>query len=162
MVDFTSVKLNRQDLAHRIMPLKIDQIDEAILESLSKDGRKSFRQISREIKVSTPTVKARYERLVNVGLIKAVLPVIDTGKLENKMGKKIEHIRTSTIKGGRLKIVSNMTVKMSCDYCEGPVASKPTVLKFGNYERFFCCTSCRSLYKEKYRGRIESLSKSSG
>ncbi|MGI0003924.1 MAG: AsnC family transcriptional regulator, partial [Candidatus Nitrosotenuis sp.] len=52
------------------MPFKLDDVDVAILESLIKDGRKSFRQISREIKVSTPTVQARYERLVNIGLVK--------------------------------------------------------------------------------------------
>ncbi|CDI06336.1 AsnC family transcriptional regulator [Candidatus Nitrosotenuis uzonensis] len=140
------------------MPFRLDSIDEAILESLSKDGRKSFRQISREIKVSTPTVKARYERLVNIGLIKAVLPIIDTGKLEKSAGKKIENIRTDVIKNRKIKLSQDMLVKMTCDYCNGLVAAKPTVLKFGNYERFFCCTSCRSLYKEKYRGRIESLS----
>jgi len=37
---------------------KLDEIDLAIISSLMKDGRKSFRQIAREIKVSTPTVKA--------------------------------------------------------------------------------------------------------
>ncbi len=45
------------------MPFQPDDIDIAIIESLIKDGRKSFRQISREIKISTPTVQARYERL---------------------------------------------------------------------------------------------------
>ena len=33
------------------MPFQIDDEDIAIIESLIKDGRKSFRQISREIKV---------------------------------------------------------------------------------------------------------------
>ncbi len=62
------------------MPFQLDNIDIAIIQSLMKDGRKSFRQISREIKISTPTVQARYERLVNVGLIKSVSPIIDTGQ----------------------------------------------------------------------------------
>jgi Lrp/AsnC family leucine-responsive transcriptional regulator len=31
---------------------------------------KSFRQISRETGITTPTVKARFERLVNIGFIK--------------------------------------------------------------------------------------------
>ncbi|QLH09594.1 AsnC family transcriptional regulator [Candidatus Nitrosotenuis sp. DW1] len=140
------------------MPFKLDDIDYAILESLNKDGRKSFRQISREIKISTPTVKARYERLVNIGLIKAVLPIIDFGKLENKAGTKIDAIRSKTIKNHDVKITKGLLVKMSCDYCGGPVPEKPSILKFANFERFFCCTSCRSLYKEKYKGRIEKLS----
>jgi len=140
------------------MPFKLDDIDYAVLESLVKDGRKSFRQISREIKISTPTVKARYERLVNMGLIKAVLPIIDLGMLENKTSTRLDNIRSKAIKNHDIKINKNMLVNMSCDYCEGPVQGRPSILKFGNLERFFCCTSCRGLYKEKYRGRIEKIS----
>lgn len=141
------------------MPFKLDDVDVAILESLIKDGRKSFRQISREIKVSTPTVKARYERLVNIGLIKGILPQIDLGMLEDKTGAKLDNIRSKALKHHDVKVGKDMLVKMSCDFCQGPVPHKPTILKFGNYERFFCCTSCRALYKEKYKSRIESLSK---
>lgn len=142
------------------MPFKLDDTDIAILESLTRDGRKSFRQISREIKVSTPTVQARYERLVNIGLVKGVLPVIDFGMLESKTGTRLDDIRSKTLKHHDVKLSKDMLVKMTCDFCQGPVPHKPTALKFGSYERFFCCTSCRTLYKEKYRGRIESLSKS--
>jgi DNA-binding Lrp family transcriptional regulator len=46
--------------------------DIAILKSLLDDGRKSFRQISKEIDVSTPTVKARFNRLVDMGIIRSV------------------------------------------------------------------------------------------
>ena len=141
------------------MPFRLDEVDIALLESLIKDGRKSFRQISREIKVTTPTVKARYERLVNVGLIKAVSPVIDIGKLEKKTGTRLDHISYKMHQGHGIKLDKGALVRMTCDYCEGPVHEKPSILKFGNLERFFCCTSCRTLYKEKYRGRIESLTK---
>lgn len=139
------------------MPFQLDDVDIAILESLMKDGRKSFRQISREIKTSTPTVKARYERLVNIGLIKSVSPILDLGKLENKTGKHLENISSRAIKHHDVKIPKNMILKMACDYCQGPVSAEPHILKIANFERFFCCTSCRSLYKEKYKGRIESL-----
>jgi DNA-binding Lrp family transcriptional regulator len=69
------------------LPVDLDNTDIAILKSLMEDGRKSFRAISREIKVSTPpTVKSRYERLVNIGLIKSVKPEIDLSKVTR--GKK--------------------------------------------------------------------------
>ncbi len=55
-----------------IVPVYLDKIDIAIIKSLVKDGRKSFRQISRETRITTPTVKARFERLVNVGFLKGV------------------------------------------------------------------------------------------
>jgi len=140
------------------MPFKLDEIDLAILESLVKDGRKSFRQISRETNVSTPTVQARYERLVNIGLIKAVMPIIDTGMLEDRTGTRLDSIRSKAIKHHDVRIDKDMLVKMACDYCQGPVSNKPSILKIASFERFFCCTSCRTLYKEKYKGRIEALS----
>jgi DNA-binding Lrp family transcriptional regulator len=140
------------------MPLKLDKIDNDILESLLEDGRKSFRQVSREIKVSTPTVKARYQRLVNVGLIKAVLPVIDFGKIESKESSRLDKIRSDSIKNHNIKIGKNIVIRLSCDYCKGRVHGKPSILKFANFERFFCCPSCKTLYQEKHRGRIQSLS----
>ena len=57
------------------MPLQLDDYDVSILTSLLKDGRKSFREISRETGITTPTVKARFTRLVNVGFVKSVSPV---------------------------------------------------------------------------------------
>lgn len=140
------------------MPYKLDDIDGAILRSLFKDGRKSFRQISREINVSTPTVKARYQRLVNVGLIKGIFPTLNLDKLEKKMRSELGKIKKEPIKETNKKLGKSVRVKINCDYCHGPVAGKPTALKFAGFERFFCCKSCRALYKEKYRGKIASIS----
>lgn len=139
------------------MPIKLDEIDIALLESLIKDGRKSFNQVAREIKVSTPTITARYDRLVNVGLIKAVTLDLDLGKLESKTGERLGHLKEKTIKGHGIKLGKGIIIELSCDYCKGSVDGKPHVLKFGNFERFFCCTSCKSLYKEKHKARIEAL-----
>ena len=137
------------------MPIKLDEIDIAILESLITDGRKSFNQVSREIKVSTPTVKARYDRLVNAGLIKAVSLDLDMGKIERKTGKKLDGLKEKTIKHRGMKLGKGMMIELSCDYCKDSVDGTPRILKFGNFERFFCCTSCRTLYKEKYKTRIK-------
>lgn len=63
------------------LPIEHDEYDMSILKSLFEDGRKSFRQISRETGITTPTVKARFENLVNVGFIRRVVPVIDFQKL---------------------------------------------------------------------------------
>lgn len=62
------------------MPLQLDDYDVSILKSLLKDGRKSFREISRETGITTPTVKARFNRLVNVGFIKASSTIFDVEK----------------------------------------------------------------------------------
>jgi Lrp/AsnC family leucine-responsive transcriptional regulator len=137
-------------------------MDVAILKSLMQDGRKSFRAISREIKVSSPTVKARYERLVNIGLIKSVKPEIDVSKIHrldknNLLSKDtMKHLREQR-KHFNVKIEGDMQVKMQCEYCRGPIHGKPKVLKFANFQRFFCCPGCKTHYKEKHAGRIQSI-----
>ena len=161
------------------MPLQLDNNDIAIIKSLLKDGRKSFRQISRETGITTPTVKARYERLVNVGFIKGVFPVFDFDKV-NKIQEDIIQIQ-SINKDNVIKEIENfdkndnwnifekekykieekitngLAIDLICDYCHGPILGKPKVLKFADLERFFCCNSCKTGYSEKYKGRIESL-----
>ena len=159
----------------------MDETDIAIIKSLLTDGRKSFRQISRETKISTPTVKARFERLVNVGFIKGVLPVFDYARIDEggerliqiqniKQGLKKEKdgdiLKNSTkdshkteLDRIREKITSGIAINLECDFCEGPIFNKPKVLKFADIERFFCCSSCKSGYGEKYKGRIESIKK---
>lgn len=143
------------------MPLDLDDTDIAILNSLFNGGRKSFRQIAREIKVSTPTVMARYERLVSSGLIKSISPIIDINRIDKKVIGKINPKMLET-KAQKIDLGSKMQLKLSCEYCNGPIGGKPHIIKFANIQRFFCCTSCKSLYNEKYKGRIKSLSKNTG
>ena len=162
------------------MPLSLDEIDVSILNSILEDGRKSFRQISRDTGITTPTVKARYERLVNVGFIKGVLPIFDFEKIQavakgemdfiqleklrenvNKRKNILRSNQNNTLKQEiqeiQKKISSGIAINIVCDYCDGPVHGKPKILKFANIERFFCCTSCKSGYTQKYHGRIESI-----
>ena len=139
------------------MPHYLDEVDTAILNSLLEDGRKSFRQIGREIRVTSPTVQARYRRLVNLGFIKSITPILDLKKLDKKSKEKIKQSDQKIT--SKVKLNTNQDIKVICDYCNGPVRGKPTVLKFAQYERFFCCSSCKMLYKEKFGGRISSLSK---
>ena len=164
------------------MPLNLDEVDVSILKSLIEDGRKSFRQISRDTGITTPTVKARYERLVNVGFIKGVLPVFDFEKIESDAKGEKNFIQLESLKENvrkrknisksnqnstlkeeineiQKKISNGLAINIICDYCEGPVFGKPKILKFANIERFFCCTSCKSGYSQKYHGRIESIKK---
>jgi DNA-binding Lrp family transcriptional regulator len=145
------------------LPVDLDDIDVAILKSLMEDGRKSFRAISRQIKVSTPTVKSRYERLVNIGLIKSVKPEIDLSKVDSRKknqffgGEETIKQLEQQKKHFHVKVDNNMKVKMQCEYCGGPINGKPKVLEFANFQRFFCCIGCKNNYREKHAGRIESI-----
>jgi DNA-binding Lrp family transcriptional regulator len=168
------------------MPFQLDNYDVSILKALLKDGRKSFREISRETGITTPTVKARFNRLVNVGFIKSVSPILDFNIVEESIGKSELENRnggenSKTIKeseegkknkkekqynnnqlqlhlqDAKSKIKKGMKIKLDCEFCQGPILGNPQVFKFANYERFFCCTGCISGYKKKYAGRIESI-----
>lgn len=156
-----------------LLPIHLDKIDIAILKSLLEDGRKSFRQISRDTGITTPTVKARYERLVNVGFIKCIIPIFDFDRVQSKeddMLIQLQDLKENTQKKRdetsifnteldiiKKRLSQSFDINITCDFCEGPVFDKPKILKFANIERFFCCTSCKSNYSEKYHGRIESI-----
>jgi len=148
-------------------PFQLDDYDVAILKALMKDGRKSFRQISRETGITTPTVRARFERLINVGFVRSVSPIFDFGIVEervlenedrskNKKQYSLQHLQQQ-LRDAKSRIKKGMKIKVDCELCEGPIAGHPHVFKFANYERFFCCTGCFSGYKQKYAGRIESI-----
>jgi DNA-binding Lrp family transcriptional regulator len=145
------------------MPVQLDDTDVAMLKSLMEDGRKSFRAISREIKVSTPTVKARYERLVNMGLIKSVKPEIDLSKVDRKSKNELDILKSLKKQNKHFHVgVEGLKVKLKCEFCGGPIHDKAKVLKFANFERFFCCTQCRTSYREKHSGRIQMLKEQFG
>jgi Lrp/AsnC family leucine-responsive transcriptional regulator len=140
------------------MPVALDDIDIAILRSLMDDGRKSFRAVSREIRVSTPTIKSRYQRLVNMGLIRAVRPEIDVSLIDRRSKKAFRKLHTVENQKQAMQLIGGkIGVMLKCEFCGGPIHDKPKILKFADFERFFCCTQCRAAYKEKHRGRIEML-----
>jgi DNA-binding Lrp family transcriptional regulator len=79
------------------MPFSLSDSDVAILKGLLKDGRK----ISRETGISTPTVKARFDRLVNIGFIKSVSPILDFKKVEYSDNLVIDNMLLQTTKNKR-------------------------------------------------------------
>jgi DNA-binding Lrp family transcriptional regulator len=165
------------------MPLQLDDYDVSILTSLLKDGRKSFREVSRETGITTPTVKARFTRLVNVGFIKSVSPIFDFSiveKNENILKPELDKQQNKGIEDSkvienqdhgknnnrqldqqqaisRFKIKRGLKIKLDCEFCKGPISGTLHVYKFATYERFFCCTGCIAGYKKKYAGRIDSI-----
>jgi DNA-binding Lrp family transcriptional regulator len=205
--------------------MKLDNIDIAIINSLMQDGRKSFRQIAKEIRVSTPTVESHFTRMKNIGLIKNIEPILDLDKIENQVhallylkadpscsmniasilssfsevkdvysttgeysiAAKVSlnsvealedfvrrrisimegikslsyHIITKIIKEDHsTRISEGLSIRVKCDYCRNEIVGYAKVFNIGNkFERNFCCSSCLTLYRQKYKGRIESLSR---
>jgi len=53
-------------------PVSLDAIDQHILDAMRKDGRAAFAQIAGKLKVSPGMIRQRYNRLVDMGLLKIV------------------------------------------------------------------------------------------
>ena len=124
------------------LPVQLDDTDISIIKSLMEDGRKSFRAIAREIKTSSPTVKARYQRLVEMGLIKSVRLEIDLTKIDRNtkvnLGDNLESLRTQ--KKHFHVYVEGLKVKLKCDFCGGPVhdtSKKASCNIVDSYDRRF-------------------------
>ncbi len=112
-----------------------------------------------------------------MGFIKGVISVLDFEKVESKekdliqlQGLEEKTKRRTNI--GRnppnsnlekemdeieKRIATGLAISVVCNFCDGPIHGKPRILKFADIEQFFCCTSCKSGYSEKYRGRIKSI-----
>lgn len=64
--------------------------------------------------------------------------------------------------GGNPVIETGARLSSSCYYCRGEIASSPVVEKIGGKARYFCCTSCSTLYRKRYndlRGKISTSEK---
>ncbi|MEN4017442.1 MAG: Lrp/AsnC family transcriptional regulator [Methanobacterium sp.] len=85
--------------------IKIDETDKKILNLLSKDGRMSYRKISRELDVSVGTVHNRVDKFAKSGIIKKFIPQID----HSKLGYKLTTIIGVKVKGGVLRNWENKT-----------------------------------------------------
>ncbi|MBA3977074.1 MAG: winged helix-turn-helix transcriptional regulator [Nitrosopumilus sp.] len=196
------------------MDARLDKIDFDIVNSLMEDGRKSFRQISREIGISTPTIEIRFTRLKELGIIKNIQPVFDFEKFKGVTfsimyikteptesdniikelvsfaevtnlymatgehnliamvmlydQSQLEDIRQkmSGIKGIKSlyyqilnKIMKNehinpiqkeSVMRILCEICGEPIHSFSYKINVDDFEKYLCCSSCLTLYKQKH------------
>jgi DNA-binding Lrp family transcriptional regulator len=153
------------------MAIDLAATDIAVLKVLLKDGRRSFRQISKETGISAPTVKTKFNRLVNMGVIKSISAMVDLNKLaylkkdRREYGRQlyalIDHKAQKQLAQNKkdLQTAERMIIYLRCNYCKTPLLGRIYALKFADLERFFCCNECRSAYKRKYAGRIDAITK---
>ena len=76
---------------------------------------------------------------------------------ENERLRAQNQKQQQQLQDAKFKIKKGMKIKLDCEFCKGPILANPHIFRFANYERFFCCTECRSAYKTKYAGRIEAI-----
>jgi len=58
----------------------MDKLDQNIIKSLNKNGRKSLRTVSKELRVSLSTVANRLKRMEKEGIIEGYIPIISLEK----------------------------------------------------------------------------------
>ena len=126
----------------------------ALLKSLLDDCRKSFHQISKEIGVNSSTAKARFNRLVDMGIIRSVSPILELNKIHISKEKntndfeidsliKYQEYITQQLVQTKKDIESSssctdvISLNVKCDYCKTPFVNRMYTFKFGNHERFF-------------------------
>jgi Lrp/AsnC family transcriptional regulator for asnA, asnC and gidA len=61
--------------------LKIDDLDKQILELLQLDGRTSFAELSRKLKIAEATARFRVNRLIGKGVITRFAALLDPAKV---------------------------------------------------------------------------------
>ncbi|MGA7193330.1 MAG: Lrp/AsnC family transcriptional regulator [Anaerolineales bacterium] len=62
--------MSRKTVTEKVISL--DAIDQHILDAMRKDGRAAFAQIAAKLKVSPGMIRQRYNRLVDMGLLRVV------------------------------------------------------------------------------------------
>ena len=90
------------------MPNRIDDTDYHILTALTEDGRRSLRDIARTAGVSTPTVESHLRKMLNMGLIKKIAPIIDASKIMSGLFA----VATARVEPGKVDDVLNALSKV--------------------------------------------------
>lgn len=110
-----------------MIPMLIDDIDRRILEILKSNARTSFREVSRRLGVSTPTVAARVRKLEDLGVIRGytlrlradpsrgTMFFFETGGRTGRLRRRLEGIdgvsHIIPLAGGRVVVIAEHRAK---------------------------------------------------
>ncbi len=67
------------------MSVQLDGTDVQIIEALQQDGRALYKDLAQKVGVSLPTVRARIQKLVELGVIKKFTVIVDPDKILGKV-----------------------------------------------------------------------------
>ena len=77
---------------------KLDNTDHEIIKQLTQDGRKSYRQIAKDLNISVGTITNRINKLTETGIIKGFQIQLDYAALGYNIETLIEIESTGNIK----------------------------------------------------------------
>lgn len=61
-----------ENIRDRLLPEPLDKVDQFIVDALRQDGRVAFSQVAQQLNVSPGMIRTRYNRLVELGVLKVV------------------------------------------------------------------------------------------
>jgi Lrp/AsnC family transcriptional regulator, regulator for asnA, asnC and gidA len=64
--------MNIENMQENPLPQSLDKVDLFIIHSLREDGRIAFAQIAQQLKVSPGMIRVRYNRLIEMGILRVV------------------------------------------------------------------------------------------
>jgi Lrp/AsnC family transcriptional regulator for asnA, asnC and gidA len=64
--------METEKIIDNVRPEPLDKIDQFIIDALRQDGRVAFAQIAQQLQVSPGMIRIRYNRLVELGILKVV------------------------------------------------------------------------------------------
>ncbi len=76
-----------------------------------------------------------------------------TEYIEEKDGLSIEEVwrtQDEETKVPKIPLDENVSLDIACYYCGKPIEGEPEKWKKDGKEHYFCCSSCKGLYEEKY------------
>ena len=90
-----------------MLGVELDEIDYKILETLRRDARTPFTEVSRDLGISDATVHVRVNKMVDEGIIKRYTIVVD----EEALGRKVHGFALINVNPGFLEDVANQLVE---------------------------------------------------
>lgn len=115
-----------------IPSVDLDAVDQQLLQLLREDARLSYRELSRRVGVSTPTVAAKVRRLEALGVIQGYRAVL-AGEAETPA-------------------TAPKRVEVPCHECGGPITGAGihrTWPQDGERDHWFCCRGCTGAFETR-------------
>jgi Lrp/AsnC family transcriptional regulator, regulator for asnA, asnC and gidA len=133
--------------------MKIDEIDKKILNELIINSKLSYRDIAKNVKVSTVTVMNRIKKLKKEKIIKKHVTIIDYEKLKYDFEVLIE----MRISNGKLIEIENKISSHSCVYKVIDITGDFDALVFARFtSRRRMDTFIKKIQTYKYIERIKT------
>ena len=98
----------RRSYRHRTGHVFTDELDDRLLAQLTRDARRSFRDMAKELGVSTSTVAYRVRGLESSGVAKGYSVIVD----HQKLGYDLTAITEIVVSKGRLLDMENAIAKI--------------------------------------------------